>query len=231
VLLVVVDGTQNPDGARFWNAGGACCDLYDQSVDDVGYLDAVLDDLALHYRVDPKRVYVVGHSNGGFMAYRYACERAERVAAIVSLAGAGPADVTLCQPREPVAVLQIHGDGDEIVPYAGGNFSSPELLATLKKRGFLLPPGGPHTTAFAGAHATVAAWAARDGCSAEEQPGGAPIDLEARIPGSETVVTRYEGCKAGAAELWTIRGGAHVPSLRLDWAEQIVAFLLAHPKP
>ena len=38
--------------------------------------------------VDPQRIYVVGHSNGGFMSYRLACTRADRIAAIVSLAGA-----------------------------------------------------------------------------------------------------------------------------------------------
>jgi polyhydroxybutyrate depolymerase len=230
-ILVVVDGTRNPDGASFWNAGGACCNLYDQAVDDVAYLDAVLDDVGSRYAVDPRRLYVVGHSNGGFMAYRYACERSERVAGIVSLAGAGLADEAQCHPKAPVAVLQVHGDQDELVPYAGGSFSSPELVATLRRNRFPLPPGGPHTSAFAGAHATVQAWAMRDGCAAAEETSPTPLDVDARILGPETVATRHPGCRGGAAELWTIKGGGHVPSLGPSWAEQILAFLEAHPKP
>ena len=165
------------------------------------------------------------------MAYHYACERSERIAGIVSLAGAGLADARLCQPREPVAVLQVHGDEDELVPYAGGDFSSPELSATLRKRRFPLPPGGFHTLPFSSAHATVDAWALRDGCSPHEETAAATLDVEARIAGRETIVTRHTGCKAGAAELWTIRGGGHVPSLAPTWAEDILAFLEAHPKP
>jgi polyhydroxybutyrate depolymerase len=232
MLLVLVDGTPNPDGPRFWNAGTACCDLYAQGPDDVAYLDAVLDDVARRFAVDAKRVYLVGHSNGGFMAYRYACERAERVAAIVSLAGTGDGNVAQCHLAEPVAVLHIHGDADQIVPFAGGDFASPELTATLLRNGFPVPRGGMHTAPFAGARAMVDAWAAQDGCSSAVDRSAPAVDLEARIAGAETEVTRHTGCRGGAAELWTIRGGAHIPTPRQpSWGEAIYAFLEAHPKP
>ena len=51
-------------------------------------VDAILADVKAKYNVDPKRVFVIGHSNGGFMSHRLACDRASDVAAIVSLAGA-----------------------------------------------------------------------------------------------------------------------------------------------
>ncbi len=228
-LLLTLEGTPNRDGARFWNAGQACCDLYGQAPDDVAYIDAILDDLAHHFRIDPKRVYLAGHSNGGFMAHHYACERAERVAAIVSLAGPDLADGTRCRPREPVSVLQVHGDADEIVPYRGGNFSAPDP-GGHQRLPFVLPPGLRMAT-FAGARATVEAWATRDGCSPAEDPDVPSLDLDGRIPGSETLVTRWSHCKAGAVELWTIQGGDHVPSLRPTWGEQIYSFFDAHPKP
>jgi membrane protein implicated in regulation of membrane protease activity len=60
-------------------------------VDDSTYLHRLLDAVKSAYRVDPTRVYFVGHSNGGFMAYRMACEHATEITAIVSLAGAGAA--------------------------------------------------------------------------------------------------------------------------------------------
>lgn len=232
LIVVRADGTPNPDGLRFWNAGDTCCDLYEQGPDDVAYLDAVLDDVAAHFPVDPKRVYVLGHSNGGFMAYRYACERAGRVAAIVSLAGEASADPGRCKPSEAVSVLQIQGDADEIVPYAGGNFSSPENLANLKARHFPLPAAGIHTGAFLGAHASVAAWAERDGCAKDEASAGPDLDLEATLPGAETTRTGHRACKPGiGAELWTIRGGSHSPRMKEAWGETIYAFVRDHAKP
>ena len=87
-LLATPDGTSDPTPKQFWNATDACCNFYGSAVDDVKYVTAILDEAALKFRVDPKRVYAVGHSNGGFMAHRLACDRAARIAAIVSLAGA-----------------------------------------------------------------------------------------------------------------------------------------------
>ena len=75
-----------------------CCDLYQSRVDDVTYFDAMLDDISAKNNVDKKRVFVVGHSNGGFMAHRLACDLSPAVEAIVSLAGAQWLDVTMCQP-------------------------------------------------------------------------------------------------------------------------------------
>ena len=58
-------------------------------------------------------------------------------------------------------------------------------------------------------------------------------DLDTRLAGSETTVTKYAaGCKAGgAAELWAITGGAHLPSLSPSFSSSVVDFLFAHPKP
>ena len=86
-LYAFPDGTRDRLGNRFWNASDACCDLFQSGVDDVAYLTAVIDDMSARFHVDAKRIHLVGHSNGGFMSHRYACDRAERVAAFVSLAG------------------------------------------------------------------------------------------------------------------------------------------------
>src|SRR5690606_19654583 len=69
-LYAIPDGTTDRDGKRFWNATEACCDFYDSGVDDAAYLDRLLDTVTSAYSVDAARVYLVGHSNGGFMAYR-----------------------------------------------------------------------------------------------------------------------------------------------------------------
>lgn len=210
-LVALPDGTKDSLKNQFWNASDACCDFLKTGVDDVAYLKAVIADMKARFNVDAKRVYVVGHSNGGFMAHRLACEFAEGIAGIVSLAGAVDADPAKCGPSEPVAVLQVHGDADETVAYNGGS---------------VLKGVPPHPSA----KTTVATWASKNGCDDALVDTGETRDLDTGIVGAETVVARH-ACTKGAAELWTIVGGKHSPSLQPSWAEQMYAFLEAHPKP
>ena len=99
---------------RRWNA-------QDGTVDDAKFLLAIVDKLAAESRVDNKRVYMAGISNGGMMAQRMACEHSDRVAAIATVAGTMPAGMaTVCKPSRPVPVMVIHGTKDPIVPWGGG---------------------------------------------------------------------------------------------------------------
>ena len=120
VLYVVPNGTPDRAGDQFWNATDAGCDLYHSGVDDSGYLQDVIHQAQDRYSVDPRRIFVVGHSNGGFMAYRMACDHSDTVAAIVSVAGAMYDDAKKCSAAQPVSVLQVHGTSDRTVPYQGG---------------------------------------------------------------------------------------------------------------
>ena len=86
-LYCYPDGTIDRWGNRFWNATDACCDFGNTGVDDAGYLRGVIEEIARRFAVDRKRVYLIGHSNGGFMAYRMACQSADLIAGIASLAG------------------------------------------------------------------------------------------------------------------------------------------------
>jgi Esterase PHB depolymerase len=64
-LYVHPDGSKDSAGDEFWNATEACCDIHGSGIDDSGYLQGLIRDIEAAYSVDPKRVYVVGHSNGG----------------------------------------------------------------------------------------------------------------------------------------------------------------------
>lgn len=208
-LLAHPNGTRDPVGNRFWNATDACCDFFDSGVDDVAYLEAVIDEIAGQYRVDERRVYLAGHSNGAFMAHRLACDRAGRVAAIVTLAGMQWGDPARCPAGSPVSVLHVHGRKDKVVQYEGG--------ATPKGR-------------YPGAVTTAATWAAANGCDGSLAPTGERLDLVANLPGDDTAVERHSGCAGVDVELWTIEGGGHVPAFNERWAEAIWGFLAAHPK-
>lgn len=205
-LLAYPDGLLDSRNNRFWNATDFCCNFDGRAVDDVAYLGAVIDDVAEHYNVDLKRIYVAGHSNGGFMAYRLACDIGSRLAAIVSLAGAMPQGGQ-CLGASPVNVLQVHGDADQTIFYGGA-------------------PGYPS------AEQSVAIWAQKNACAGPLGALGANIDLDTRIAGAETTVRAYAGCPpVGSAGLWTIVGGGHIPSLGPSWADQVWAYFAAHPKP
>ena len=95
-LMIAPAGTADSSGSHFWNATDACCNFENSQVDDVAYLDGLITEISAAYNVDPKRIYVVGHSNGGFMAYRMACAKADRIAAVVSVAGATFATPASC---------------------------------------------------------------------------------------------------------------------------------------
>lgn len=213
-LYAYPDGTRNLAGLRFWNATDACCDYEGRGIDDVAYISAIIDDLEYQYNVDPKRIFLVGHSNGGFMAHRMACDVSHRIAGIVSLAGGVWKDITRCNPTEPVAVLQVHGTLDVVIPYLGG---SPGIVPLL--------PAAP------GAKETVRHWAAFNGCHPGLTDERMRMDLDWSLLGRETKVERHLLCEGGAAELWSIRGGSHIPAFRSRWADAVYDFLMAHPKP
>jgi polyhydroxybutyrate depolymerase len=210
-LLATPNGTRDLMGNRFWNATDACCDWFRTGVDDVAYIDAVIDEIAARYPVDPARVFMVGHSNGAFMSHRYACDRSDRVAAIVTLAGMQWKDQSHCKPSSPVSVLQVHGRNDETVKYDGGAM--------------------PNGAAYPGAVETVDDWAKQNGCTGSLGATGRRVDVERGIAGDETVEEAYTGCPAGTdVGLWTIERGRHVPSFNEQWAEAIWAFMANHPK-
>ena len=119
-LLVAPDGTVDQDGYPFWNATDACCDFFGSGVDDSGYLRAVIEAIIAELSVDTERVYLLGYSNGGFMVYRMACDHADIIASVASLAGATYFDPADCTPSAPVRTLHIHGTDDGNVGYEGG---------------------------------------------------------------------------------------------------------------
>jgi len=207
---VVPTGRQNAEGRLFWNAGPACCDTDKRGLDDVARLTALLDLARTDPHVDPNRVYVIGHSNGGFMAHRLACEAGDRLAAVISVAGAAPPSDTAC-PSASLAVLEIHGTADPFVNYDGGT--------VLNRKDFAAHPSAPDTMKW---------WAAQLGC-ARTPKKQADLDLEPQLSGAETQILSYDDCR-GAAELWTVRGGAHYIGLQRPAFEAMWKFLSEHPR-
>ena len=223
----------DPNGVRTWNAGGgingyicvsgAACTA---GVDDVGYLRALLADVATRTAVDPKRVFFTGMSNGAAMSQRLACQAADLVAAIAPVAGENQFALAGCTPARAVAVLDIHGTSDACWPYPGGNGGC--LQAGL----------------YVSVDSTLAGWAARNGCHLT--PNATMLAPIVGVnDGTSVVRFDYSGCVVGGAlEHLEVVGNGHywprgyayasgsvvggVMSRQLATDQTIVDFFAAH---
>jgi len=112
-----------PNGInRSWNVGWA----FGSTADDVGFISELIDYIGEKYDLDKSRVYACGMSNGGFMAFRLACELSDKIAAVASVTGSMiPEAISACEPNKAVPVLQIHGTQDFVVNYNGSNIAAP----------------------------------------------------------------------------------------------------------
>jgi polyhydroxybutyrate depolymerase len=205
------DGSTDDRGDRFWNATDACCAFSNPGPDDSRYLSELISTIQASYRIDRARVYLIGHSNGAFMAFRMACDHADQITAIVSLNGASWNDAARCRPSEPVSVLAIHSSTDETVAFGGGVIGS---------------------AAYPSAATTLAQWLGYNRC-AEAGRDAPKLDLVTDLPAAETSVRTYvQGCAGGSTvQAWTINGGTHVPQLGPAFAPAVTDFLLSQAKP
>lgn len=192
----------------FWNATSGCCDFDRSNPDDSGYLRRVIEDIIARWNVDRSRIFTFGLSNGGFMGHRMACDHADLVAGIVSIAGATHADRELCRPSRGVHILDIHGTEDTIIHFEGGVFSGP----------------------YPGAVETVERWVELNRCG-EPEPGP-QVDADRGTPGAETRVTRWsEGCLPGSSvELWEMIGAGHFFFPTDEFKERLFDYFDSHPK-
>jgi len=183
-IAVYPDGTgANP--LLTWNAGRfPPAAPGKKKPDDVGFLCKVLDDLATAANVDPERVYVVGLSNGGMMAYRFAAERSERVAGMVSIAGTLVTETW--QPKYPMPVLHFHGTEDVLVPY-------------MPTRGMRF---------MKGVDETMSLWAKANGCA--EKPKEEEVSLGSGKGDLKVTRKAWSGGKEGTeVVLYTVKEGGH----------------------
>ncbi|MCF8461160.1 MAG: T9SS type A sorting domain-containing protein [Flavobacteriales bacterium] len=109
-------------GSTAWNSGAGVAGFsLNANVDDLGFINALIDTVSTHYNIDQSRVFATGFSMGAFMSNRLACELNNRIASIASVAGTIGGTLT-CAPGQDVPVCHFHGTSDTQVGYgtAGG---------------------------------------------------------------------------------------------------------------
>jgi polyhydroxybutyrate depolymerase len=204
LIYIAPDGTTNIEGKRFWNASKSCCNKYGQEVDDVAYIDSLINEIDKKTPIDRGRIYLVGHSNGAFMSFTYAC-KSNQVAAIVAIAGAMDSNPE-CIPTTPVSLLNIHGSADKTIKVAGGVMNK---------------------NSYTSAATTMNTIASLNKCTKQAQ---AKKDFEPTIKGAETTVINYACETHTHLQFWKITDGSHSPKLPRDFAQQVITFLMKQSK-
>jgi polyhydroxybutyrate depolymerase len=199
-----------------WNGGTCCGYAVTKNIDDVGFVRVVITEIEARYKIDPKRVYSTGLSNGAIMSHRLACDASDIFAAIAPVAGT--LNYIRCDPAQPVAVIEFHGTEDEHIRYNGG--AGPDSLVDVP---------------FASVKDSVDFWVNVDQC--ETTP-----EIESF---SDIKHDTYSGCAQGTSvELYTIIGGKHAwpgsggpawpggdePTDTISATQLIWEFFKAHPK-
>jgi polyhydroxybutyrate depolymerase len=224
MLVVFPDGSGAEDGRLSWNAHFCCGVGAAEQVDDIGFIGALIDDVAKLHAVDRTRIYATGMSNGGMLTYQLAAARPQWLAAIAPVSAAiggtsrsGDAFV-IAPPDRPVPAMIIHGRRDPYVLYDGG---SSALVAYPKRSNMAVADA-------------LALWRAADGCAAEPAASEPVPDKLRRID--------YGVCRDGSTVvLWEIEDGEH------NWpqdvrfpapggttrsaAEEILAFFAGYRRP
>jgi polyhydroxybutyrate depolymerase len=119
------------EGASSWNAGNCCTNATTYEENDLLFASTVIDFVSSKYSVDKSRIWAMGHSNGGMMAYRLACDLSDKITAIAVVTGVLVDDT--CNPTKPVSTLHIHGNLDPTIPFhGGGKFETPSIFHSVQ---------------------------------------------------------------------------------------------------
>lgn len=214
-----------PNGLhRSWAVSADCCGRPARDgVDDVAFVDATVAAIAAGLPIDPSRVYAVGMSNGGMLAYRLACAT-RTFAAIGVVAGKllGP-----CPAPAPISLIHIHGTADNLVRYDGG----PGRFDNGGVGSFPVSIGG------AAVPDQIDRWRRTARCAAPRvRAAGSVTTSAARCPGGrdvELITIAGAGHQwPGAAPLTATERllGLDPPATALSATESIWRFFSAHPR-
>jgi polyhydroxybutyrate depolymerase len=216
-----------PDGVqKNWSDGRGTTDSEKAGVNDVAFLSSLVLRLSSELNADPKRMYVTGISNGGFMSARLACGASSVFAAVAVVAATIPENVrTNCKPSRAVPFMLIHGTADKIVPESGGTMTKGD--------------GG----VIASTSQTVNLWRDLNKCSSAAKVS----EINPANDGTSINLERYTGCASGSeVAFYKVTNGGHTwpgglqslleiivgkTSRDLNASETMLAFFKNHPQP
>jgi polyhydroxybutyrate depolymerase len=101
-------------------------------VDDIAFVDNLIDHLQQVRNIDSSRIYATGFSKGGILTQALSCQLSDKIAAFASVAGSLPLRLKdTCKPSLPVSMLMINGTNDQSVHYQGDDKSQKGALISI----------------------------------------------------------------------------------------------------
>jgi polyhydroxybutyrate depolymerase len=212
-IVVYPNGTGE---SKSWNGGHCCGEAAKNNVDDVGFVRALIEQLAGSVKLDAGRIYATGFSNGAIMVYRLGCELSDRIAAIGPVAATQIFDdENACRPARNVPVIHFHGTADRLNPYDGGTTAAGFKYVSVKD--------------------AIGFWVERNACRAplqRKESGTIQHDVYTPCAGKSVI------------ELYSIIGGEHAwpggeavdprigkPTMEISATPLMWEFFAAHPMP
>ncbi len=173
-----------------WNAGQCCGLPVTRHINDVGFLLAVIANIAARTPVELRRVYMTGISNGGMMAYAMAAEASDHVAAISSVSG--QVEIPAIHPSRAVPTLEFHSVNDPVAKWDGVPNRNPALRLSVMEG--------------------IDQWVRADGCHATPHDGTTIVGASNSVSAGETAtLVTYTHCRHGSeVALWRFTGSGHV---------------------
>ena len=211
------NGLNNEEGKSYWNASEFCCDFDKSGVDDIAYIKGIIEEIKSSKeigRIDPKRVYLIGYSNGAFLASKIACSDQVDIAGIVTISGTSDLRDTdgelldvkdlNCKHDRPIPTLHVHGTEDSTILYDGQDNGK---------------------TAHVGALDQVARWGVQNRCLGDLIKKETPINSSNFIRSKETDHFVMKDC-AAPVEHFRVNGGAHFGIYKKKMTREILKFLI-----
>jgi polyhydroxybutyrate depolymerase len=183
-IAVYPNGTGKSQLCLTWNVGWP---ENPTRSDDIAFVRKLLKDIESRAKVDPRRIYATGMSNGGVMCYLLAANLSDRIAAFAPVAGTMPTGQVA--PKRPVPIMHIHGDADTFVPFDGFRKNSIKILAIQS------------------VEETVQTWVKVDGCDKIPEI----VNLPVKAKDGTTVERRIypHGKNNTEVVLFIVHGGGH----------------------
>lgn len=199
-----------PDAAtENWEEGCMCNKPYRLGIDDIGFVNFLIDKLSTLYKIDSKKIYAAGYSQGGLFAQNVACKLSGKFAAVAAVASSMSVQLfESCKPENKISLLIIHGTEDNTLPFNGlesGSFSLVSSPSAFKL------------------------WGNINGCNSEEK---AEILPDKGDPYISVIKRYYENCTGNIKTiLYEVKGGGHswFTSPDINATQTIVDFFMSSP--
>ena len=117
-MVAYPQGTKDSRDNNFFNVGYEFHS--DSKVNDVNFIREIVLNLTKDYKLNSKRVFATGMSNGGDMSYLLACTSSDLFTAVAPVAGVMMKDtLENCNPEKKIPIFEIHGTKDSISKFEG----------------------------------------------------------------------------------------------------------------